>query len=50
MPPATSQAQRPDAKDKKGFWGRIFGGSSSDKKDDNSKKLPASGPGTGRPQ
>jgi penicillin-binding protein 1B len=49
--PATSQASQPDQKEKKGFWGRIFGGSSNDKKDDNrDKKLPASGPGTGRPQ
>jgi penicillin-binding protein 1B len=37
-------------KKKHGFWGRLFGGSKSDDKDDNKDKKPAAnGPGTDRP-
>jgi penicillin-binding protein 1B len=49
--PVANQAAHPEKKEKKGFWGRIFGGSSNDKKDDNrSNRLPATGPGIDRPQ
>lgn len=40
-----------DKNKKKGFWGRLFGGSKSDKKDDNKNKRPATAnPTNDRPQ
>ena len=48
---SSSPATEPDKDKKKGFWGRLFGGSKDDKKDDNKDKKPAAnGPGSGRPQ
>jgi penicillin-binding protein 1B len=35
---------------KKGFWGRLFGGSKGDNKDDKDKRPTANGPGNDRPQ
>jgi penicillin-binding protein 1B len=47
---ATPGPAEPEKK-KRGFWGRLFGGSKSDNKDDNKDKKPAAnGPGTDRPQ
>ena len=48
--PNVNQPSQPEVKEKKGFWGRIFGGSPGDKKDDNKDQKPAaSGSGTVRP-
>jgi len=63
-PPAQSTGQPPkpanqdsvrtsddDKGKKKGFWGRIFGSSKDDKKDDNKENKPATnGPGDRPPQ
>jgi penicillin-binding protein 1B len=38
---ATTEAEK---NKKRGFWGRLFGGSNSDKKDDNKDKKPAATP------
>jgi penicillin-binding protein 1B len=44
-----NQAQTPDPdKKKKGFWGRIFGGSKDDNKDDNRGIKPAATPSPGK--
>jgi penicillin-binding protein 1B len=37
-------AAEPDKNKKKGFWGRLFGGSNDEKKDDNKDKKPAATP------
>ena len=39
LPPGATTAGDPEKK-KKGFWGRVFGGSNDDKKDDNKDKKP----------
>ena len=48
--PSATPVPQPQVKEKKGFWGRLFGGSSNDKKDDNRGQQPAAnGPGAARP-
>lgn len=53
-PGASSTGDDPATADKgkkKGFWGRLFGGSKGDNKDDTKdKRPPANGPGNDRPQ
>lgn len=49
--PIAGPAAGADKNKKKGFWGRLFGGSKSDKKDDNRDKRPATpNPTNDRPQ
>jgi penicillin-binding protein 1B len=49
--PAASQTADSDKSKKKGFWGRLFGGSKSDNKNDNREKRPVvAGPANDRPQ
>jgi penicillin-binding protein 1B len=48
-PQNSTQAQDPDKeKKKKGFWGRIFGGSKDENKEDNSQNKPAATPSPGK--
>jgi penicillin-binding protein 1B len=44
----SAQSQQDQDKKKKGFWGKIFGGSKDDNKDDNKDIKPAATPSPGR--
>jgi hypothetical protein len=49
VPQNSTQSQPQDQeKKKKGFWGKIFGGSKDDNKDDNKQIKPAATPSPGK--